>query len=178
MSRVHVSFCGHPLGAPPCSAAPELRVDETATRLRWLEDRTEVSLAVQHEADREMTAEIALELIDEVGAIRSRGSRSVTFRPGANVSTLSTEPALSTLAPADQEGRSTTRSPTWRLRYRISSEADAPPNEGIIAVSETAKGFYELRIAHPKRASSCHRSGSWFGKRIALRRIALRMIEK
>lgn len=118
-----------------------LRVNETATRVRWREGRTEVALAVENLTARDLPVRLSLEWLDPHDLVRSRAERRETLRPGAGhaVVPLSLPFELNDHQPETL---------WYRLRYRLTPDSTAQfaPVEGLVSLSTIAPDIFELRV--------------------------------
>jgi hypothetical protein len=136
------------LATPTVAAADVLHVDEGATRLRWLEDRTEVELGVANSSGAAVKAEVALEILDPDGAVRGSARRTAPIAPGATTLVLPMEPSLSTLKAREQS-----EILMYRLHYQVRPVASGAGVDGIVSLSEIAQDLFELSMTAAEHVS-------------------------
>ncbi|MFN7946532.1 MAG: MG2 domain-containing protein [Blastocatellia bacterium] len=124
------------------AAGVSLRVNETATRVRWREGKTEVALAVENLTARDLPVRISLEWLDPRDFVRSRAERREMLRPGAG------QPVIPLSLPFELNDHHP-ETLWYRVRYRLtpdSSAAQSAPLEGLISLSTIAPDIFELRV--------------------------------
>jgi A-macroglobulin TED domain/MG2 domain/Carboxypeptidase regulatory-like domain/Alpha-2-macroglobulin family/A-macroglobulin receptor binding domain len=129
---------------------PELRIDELNARISIGEEGSRVLLPIDNDGHDEETASVEVELLDPSGAVASRGSRTLSLRPGRTEASVAITPSLGDLDPADRS-----QLLFYRIRYRVASSSAASAMAavtGLFSVSQATPDLFELDIVHPEFA--------------------------
>jgi uncharacterized protein YfaS (alpha-2-macroglobulin family) len=122
------------------AASGSLRVDEAASKVILLENRSAVSLAVENPSDHAVPARFTLDWLKPDGVADSTVERELSVPPGRSTAVVA--------FPLPAKSR---EDPMWlRLRYRIRCEG--AETGGTLALANFAENVFELRISAASEA--------------------------
>lgn len=134
--------------APASRASLTLHVNESATRVLFEEESTNVLLSVENSFGRPVDAHVKLELIDTNGGVRATAEKNAQIQPGVNSVDVPISIRLSGKSATD------TREVLWyRLRYRITpaGATQFDPGGGVISLSQITPDVFAIHVAAPEK---------------------------